>query len=71
MKWELDALKILAKNPTVPGVALQDAVSEIAKLRAENARYTEALKAISIGMIFPKEFAANALDLKKKLIPDA
>lgn len=32
MKWELDALKMLAKNPTVPGVALRDAISEIEKL---------------------------------------
>jgi hypothetical protein len=33
MKWELDALKMLAKNPTVPGIALADAVHEIERLR--------------------------------------
>lgn len=32
MKWELDALRVLAKNPTVPGVALQDAIGEIDRL---------------------------------------
>jgi len=33
MNWELDALKMLAKNPTVPGVALKDTIEEIEKLR--------------------------------------
>jgi hypothetical protein len=33
MKWELDALKLLAKNPTVPGIALQDAIGEIERLQ--------------------------------------
>jgi hypothetical protein len=44
MKWELGALKILAKNPTVPGVALKDAVDEIERLRDENVRLRDALK---------------------------
>lgn len=33
MKWDLDALKMLARNPTVPGMALADAISEIVKLQ--------------------------------------
>lgn len=33
MKWELSALKMLAKNQTVPGIALKDAISEIEALR--------------------------------------
>ena len=32
MNWELDALKMLAKNPTVPGIALKDAIGEIERL---------------------------------------
>jgi Mg2+ and Co2+ transporter CorA len=32
MNWELDALKILAKNPTVPGIALRDTIGEIERL---------------------------------------
>jgi uncharacterized protein (DUF3084 family) len=35
MIWELDALRVLAKNQTVPGIALQDAISEIEKLRVK------------------------------------
>lgn len=35
MKWELEALKILTRNPTVPGIALQDAISEIEKLQKQ------------------------------------
>jgi predicted ribosome quality control (RQC) complex YloA/Tae2 family protein len=31
MKWELGALKILARNATVPGVALKDTIEEIEK----------------------------------------
>lgn len=42
MKWELDALKILAKNPTVPGIALQDAISEIERLQRKNNKATPA-----------------------------
>lgn len=34
MMWELDALKMLANNPTVPGIALRDAITEIERLRA-------------------------------------
>jgi hypothetical protein len=34
MIWELDALKLLARNSTVPGVALKDAIGEIERLRA-------------------------------------
>jgi len=34
MNWTIGALKILARNPTVPGVALRDAVKEIERLRA-------------------------------------
>lgn len=32
MKWELGALKILARNETVPGIALRDAIEEIERL---------------------------------------
>jgi hypothetical protein len=32
MMWELDALKILARNETVPGIALRDAILEIERL---------------------------------------
>jgi uncharacterized protein (DUF3084 family) len=35
MKWELGALKILARNPTVPSVALLDTINEIEKLQVE------------------------------------
>ena len=38
MKWELGALKILARNPTVSGIALQDAISEIEKLQKKLSR---------------------------------
>lgn len=33
MKWVFDALKILANNPTVPGVVLRDAINEIEQLQ--------------------------------------
>lgn len=33
MKWDLKALKMLAKAEEVPGTALRDAVVEIEKLR--------------------------------------
>ena len=33
MKWELGALKILARNDTVPGIALRDAIEEIERLQ--------------------------------------
>ncbi len=33
MKWELDGLKLLARNETVPGVALKDAIAEIEHLQ--------------------------------------
>ena len=35
MIWELGALKILARNETVPGVALMDAVNELERIHAE------------------------------------
>jgi hypothetical protein len=35
MDWELDALKMLAKNQTVPGIALKDAIKEIEHLQNE------------------------------------
>ena len=35
MKWKLEALKALSKNETVPGIALQDAISEIEKLNVQ------------------------------------
>lgn len=35
MRWELDALKILARNETIPGVALRDAILEIEHLRTK------------------------------------
>ena len=38
MIWELDALKILARNETVPGVALRDAISEIDRLNKKLAK---------------------------------
>lgn len=41
MKWKLEELKILARNPTVPGIALQDAISYIEDLKSD-------LKEISI-----------------------
>lgn len=47
MKWELDALKMLAKNPTVPGVALRDAIREIERLEVENTRLRAALERAS------------------------
>jgi hypothetical protein len=36
MKWELGALKILARNPTVPGIALRDAIEEIELLTGKS-----------------------------------
>jgi len=35
MKWELGALKVLARHETVPGVALRDAIREIERLTDE------------------------------------
>jgi hypothetical protein len=35
MKWTLEALEILARNESVPGIALRDALFEIKKLRKE------------------------------------
>lgn len=35
MKWQLGALKRLARNEMVPGIALQDAISGIEKLTGE------------------------------------
>lgn len=43
MLWELDALKMLAKNSTVPGIALIDAIKEIERLQDANERLTDAL----------------------------
>ncbi|MEN6481296.1 MAG: hypothetical protein ABFD29_03870 [Anaerolineaceae bacterium] len=34
MIWNLEALKLLAKNQSVPGVALRDAISEIERLQS-------------------------------------
>lgn len=48
MKWELDALKILARNETVPGVALRDTISEIEKLNKKIDEYKKTLKALRI-----------------------
>ena len=33
MRWDLDALKLIARNETVPGVALRDAIVEIEHLQ--------------------------------------
>lgn len=33
--WELEALKLLAKNETVPGVALRDVISELERTQAK------------------------------------
>ena len=35
MRWDLDALKLLARNETIPGVALRDAILEIEHLRTK------------------------------------
>ncbi len=35
MKWELGALKILAQNTHVPGVALQDVITELEREQAK------------------------------------
>ena len=35
MNWELDALRMLARNSTVPGIALQDAIGEIDRLNKQ------------------------------------
>lgn len=35
MRWELDALKILSRNVSVPGDALRDAIDEIERLRTK------------------------------------
>ena len=43
MIWELDALKILARNETVPGVALRDAISEIDRLNKKLGEFAEAV----------------------------
>jgi len=48
MKWELDALKILARNDSVPGVALKDTISEIEKLKTRIEAYQKTLKALRI-----------------------
>lgn len=44
MKWELEALKILARNETVPGVALADACKEIDRLNKNIAYLNDAVK---------------------------
>ncbi len=36
MKWDLEALKILAKSDSVPGIALQDAIIEIERLTVKS-----------------------------------
>jgi hypothetical protein len=48
MQWDLDALKILAKNSMVPGVALQDAIKEIEKLQKTIEDQKKTLKALRI-----------------------
>lgn len=58
MRWELDALKIVARNETVPGVALRDAIIEIEHLRAK-------LKSKEI-VIAQQEMRIN--DLAEKLL---
>ena len=50
MIWELGALKILARNDTVPGIALRDAIKEIDRLQTVVARLHEEL---------PKKLARN------------
>lgn len=56
MIWELDALKMLANNPTVPGIALRDAITEIERLRAAIVDYwktgnTETLQEIGCELL--------------------
>jgi len=46
MKWELGALKILARNETVPGIALRDAIGEIERLGRVEKRLIESIKAL-------------------------
>lgn len=46
MKWELEALKILARNETVPGVALRDALGEIERLNKKVNHLTGSIKAL-------------------------
>lgn len=50
MKWELGALKILARNDTVPGVALRDTIQEIEHLQA---------KVIQLESRLPKRLGRN------------
>jgi hypothetical protein len=44
MKWELGALKILARNETVPGIALRDAIGEIERLQKKADYLTDSVK---------------------------
>lgn len=57
MKWELEALKILARNPSVPGIALQDTVEEIERLTKRERRDCAAII----------ELRKNLKDANKKL----
>lgn len=43
MKWEFDALRMLAKNNSVPGFALNDVLDELEKTQAEVTKLTEKL----------------------------
>lgn len=58
MKWNLDALKILAKEKTVPGVALQDAITEIDKLTVKLASKEVIIKSMQVRL---NDFAERQL----------
>ena len=78
MKWELGALKILARNETVPGIALRDAIGEIERLQAVVARLHEELPKklarnedrIFISMIGPKKFRQRVINFVAGVLED-
>lgn len=76
MKWELGALKILARNETVPGIALRDAIGEIDRLQTVVAKLHEELPKklgrnedrIEITMIGKKAFRQKIITLVSRAL---
>lgn len=50
------------KHTIYVAVTFDELAKEVERLRAENATLREALKCISIGMLYPKEFAFATLN---------
>jgi hypothetical protein len=67
MKWEIGALKILARNPTVPGIALRDAIEEIETLQDRLKRTEDNVSALKGELKNVKKMWKDDLDELRSL----